>query len=147
MILCIIMNKNINFNKNETESKMENPTHSFRETNLVLQLIYEFQIKNKTDELELAKEKQDIFYIVYFVRRNFFLTFVFYLKVHCIEYTFRIYILLHIHKHYFIHFFVFKIFESLKCILKGFAIFTGKHLCWSLFLVKLRSCNFIEKRL
>ena len=28
--------KNINANKNETESKMENPTHSFRETNLVL---------------------------------------------------------------------------------------------------------------
>ena len=30
------LNKNINFNKNETEPKMENPTHSFRETNLVL---------------------------------------------------------------------------------------------------------------
>ena len=24
----IFLNKNINFNKNETESKMENPTHS-----------------------------------------------------------------------------------------------------------------------
>ena len=36
---CILLNKNINFNKNKTESKMENPTHSFRETNLVLQLI------------------------------------------------------------------------------------------------------------
>ena len=36
---CILLNKNINFNKNETESKMENPTHSFRKTNLVLQLI------------------------------------------------------------------------------------------------------------
>ena len=31
--------KNINFNKNEAEFKMENPRHSFRETNLVLQLI------------------------------------------------------------------------------------------------------------
>ena len=31
--------KNINFNKNETESKLGNSTHSFRETNLVLQLI------------------------------------------------------------------------------------------------------------
>ena len=29
------LNKNINLNKNETESKMENPTHSFRETNFV----------------------------------------------------------------------------------------------------------------
>ena len=34
--------------KKETESKMENPTHSFREANLVLQLIYESQIKSKT---------------------------------------------------------------------------------------------------
>ena len=35
----ILFNKNMNFNKNEMESKIENPTHSFRETNLVLQLI------------------------------------------------------------------------------------------------------------
>ena len=33
---CILLNKNIYFNKNEMESKMENPTLSFRETNLVL---------------------------------------------------------------------------------------------------------------
>ena len=36
-------------------------------------------------------------------------------------------------------------------VLKNFAIFTGKHLCWSLFLIKLikglKSCNFIKKRL
>ena len=36
---CILLNQNMNFNKNETEAKIENPTHSFRETNLVLQLI------------------------------------------------------------------------------------------------------------
>ena len=36
---CILLNKSINFNKNETESKIENPTCSFGETNLVLQLI------------------------------------------------------------------------------------------------------------
>ena len=36
---CILSNKNINFDKNETESKMGNPIHSFRETNLVLHLI------------------------------------------------------------------------------------------------------------
>ena len=34
-----LLNKNINFDKNEAESKMENLTHSFRETNLVLQLV------------------------------------------------------------------------------------------------------------
>ena len=44
----ILLNKNINFCKNEMESKMENTTHSFRETNLVLQLIWESQIKSKT---------------------------------------------------------------------------------------------------
>ena len=32
----ILLSKNINANKNEAESKMENPTHSFREMNLVL---------------------------------------------------------------------------------------------------------------
>ena len=33
------LNKNINFNKNETESKIENPTHIFTEIHLVLLLI------------------------------------------------------------------------------------------------------------
>ena len=32
----ILLNKNVNFNKNETELKMENLTHSVRETNLML---------------------------------------------------------------------------------------------------------------
>ena len=30
---------------------------------------------------------------------------------------------------------------------KNFVIFTVKHLCWSLFLIKLQACKFIEKRL
>ena len=34
---CIFLNKSTNFNKNGTESKIENPTHTFRETNIVLQ--------------------------------------------------------------------------------------------------------------
>ena len=41
---CILLNKNVKSNKNETESKIKNPTHRFRETNLVLQLIWELQI-------------------------------------------------------------------------------------------------------
>ena len=32
-------------------------------------------------------------------------------------------------------------------VLKNFANFTGKHLRWSLFLIKLQSCSFIKKRL
>ena len=31
--------------------------------------------------------------------------------------------------------------------IKNFVIFTGKHLCRSLFLIKLQACKFIEKRL
>ena len=42
---CILLNKNINFNKNETKSKIENSIHSFKETNL--QLIEESHFKSK----------------------------------------------------------------------------------------------------
>ena len=70
---CILLNKNVNFNKNETESKMENPTHSFRETNLAFQLIQESQIKRKSVmSWSSQKKKGGIFCIVYFVRRIFF---------------------------------------------------------------------------
>ena len=34
-----------------------------------------------------------------------------------------------------------------KSVLKNFANHTGKHLCWSLFLIKLQAYNFIKKRL
>ena len=37
-----------------------------------------------------------------------------------------------------------------KAVLKNFAIFTGKRLCWSLYFNEnagLQSCNFIKKRL
>ena len=67
---CILLNKNINFNKNETELKMENPTNSFRETNLVLQL-----------KLELTKVERRHFLYRLFYPREFYLTFVFYLNV------------------------------------------------------------------
>ena len=36
---CILLNKNTNFNKNETESKTENLLHSFKKTNLALYLL------------------------------------------------------------------------------------------------------------
>ena len=32
-------------------------------------------------------------------------------------------------------------------VLKNIVIFTGKHLCWRLFFIKLKACNFIKKRL
>ena len=52
---------------------MENPTHSFRETNLVLQLIQESQIKSKAVMSWVSRKKKEIiFCIAYFVQREFF---------------------------------------------------------------------------
>ena len=69
----ILLKKNINFHKNETESKMENPTHSFREKNLVLQLIYKSQIKSKNVMSWSSRRiKEGIFFTVYLSERNFF---------------------------------------------------------------------------
>ena len=69
----ILLNKNINFNKNETESKMENPTPTFRITNLILQLIQESQIKSKTVmNWSLQNKKEGIFCTAYLSIGNFF---------------------------------------------------------------------------
>ena len=69
---CILMNKNINFNENKKESKMENLTHSFRETNFVLQLIKESKIKSKTVMTWVAKEKRWHFLYRLFCPKEFF---------------------------------------------------------------------------
>ena len=61
---CIFLRKNVNFNKNETKSKMENPTNRFRETNLVLQLIWKSQIKSKTMMgWSLRNQKERAFFV------------------------------------------------------------------------------------
>ena len=43
-----LLKKNIIFNENKKELKMENLTHASRETRFVLQLKYELGIKSKT---------------------------------------------------------------------------------------------------
>ena len=56
---------------------MENPTHSFRETNLVLQLILELQIKSKTVmSCSSRKKKEDGFLYCLFSPMEIFLSFV-----------------------------------------------------------------------
>ena len=60
---------------------MENPIHSFREMNHVVQLVQELQVNSKTAISWSSRKKKDcIFYNIYFVRRIFF-TFLFYLNV------------------------------------------------------------------
>ena len=69
----ILLNKNINFNKKKTESKMQNPTHQFKETNLVLQLIEESQIKSETVmSWSSWKKKEGIFVPFILSKRKFF---------------------------------------------------------------------------
>ena len=53
---------------------MVNPTNSFRERNLVLQLIYESQIKSKT-VMSWSSQKKVHFCHAYFVRKKFFCLF------------------------------------------------------------------------
>ena len=78
----ILLNKNINFNKNETETKMENPTHSFRETKLVPQLLEEWHIKSKT-VMSWSSQKKKRGHLLYllFCPKEIFLTLEFYLNV------------------------------------------------------------------
>ena len=107
----LYVEQKINFNKSKTELKMKNLTHTFKETNLVNQLMQESHIKSKTMSWSSQKEKE----CIYFVRRKFFnICFVLMYSE-----TFRIFLLLHIKKLYFIHFLlVFKIVESLQSIHK-----------------------------
>ena len=90
--------------------------------------------------MEVPKEKKSAFVVCFFRPRIIFLTFVvFYLNAKCIEKTFTIYIYLYISKTllHTLLLLIFKIIECLRCILKIFAIFTSKRLCWSLFLINL----------
>ena len=120
---CILLNKNINFNKNEAESKTENPKHSFRETNFVLQFIWASYIKSRIVMSWSSRKKKTAFFVPFiFSEGNFFLTFVFYLSVYRTKYTFRIYILLHLKNHHFINF--------CCLLLKSFSVsfsFTGRY--------------------
>ena len=100
---CILLNKNININKNETESKIENPTHSFRETKLGFSSYKNRKLKVKLQWVR-AREKKESILSRLFCPKEIFLTFVIYLNAYYVEFTFRKYILWQIKKHYFIHF-------------------------------------------
>ena len=77
-----MLNKNINFNKNQIELKMENPTRSFAEMNLVLQLGWELRIKSKTAMSWGSRKKREyIFCNIYVVLKEIVLAFAFYLSV------------------------------------------------------------------
>ena len=105
---------------------MENPTYSFGEANLVLQLINEFQIKSKTVRSWSSQKKKDgsLFYL----RGILFNICVLF---QCIMYWIHfqdIYIFTYQKTFHTLLFFVFKINESLQCIIK---LYTGITISWS----------------
>ena len=67
----ILLNKNTNFNKNETESKMKNPTHSFREMNLCFNSYKNPKSKVKLWWVGSREGKENVFCTVYFLRSFF----------------------------------------------------------------------------
>ena len=67
---CILLNKNINFNKNKMELKMENPP---QRRNLCFSSYKNPKLKVKLWWVEARERKKEkIFSTVYFVRREFF---------------------------------------------------------------------------
>ena len=108
------------------ESKTENPTFSFKETNLVLQLISESQIKSKTvmSWSSLKKKRGHFLYRLFFPKGIFLKIFV---LSQCIVYW------IHFQNIYTFTYqktlfhtllsLVFKIVESLQCILKLILVF------------------------
>ena len=61
------------------------------------------KLKVKLWWIGARERKKRTFFVPLILCEGIFLWFVFYLNVKCIEYTLRIYILLHIKKYYFIH--------------------------------------------
>ena len=76
----ILLNKNINFKKNETESKMENPTHSSRRT-LCFSSCKNRKLKVKLWWVAPRERKKRAFFALFILSKGNFLTFVFYYNV------------------------------------------------------------------
>ena len=77
--------------------------------------------KNHEPEIKLGLHgrKKSEFFVTFILSEGIFLTFLFYLSVYRSS-----------HRRHSVK----------KCGLKQFVIFTGKHLCWSLFFNKLQEC-------
>ena len=140
---CILLNKIINFNKNETESKMENPTHSLERQTLCFDSYKNRKLKVKLWWIGALEIKKGIFCIVYFVRRGCFFEDICFISLYSILNTLYTYFyikktLLHI-----LHILLLLVFKSSKAfsvsrnshqrcsikigVVRNFAKFTGKH--------------------
>ena len=125
---CILLNKNINFVKNEMESKMENPTHNFGEANLAIYSYKNCKLKVKLWWIGARKRKKRTFFVTFVLSEvNFvfydFLFFKICVLCQCIVYWIHLQ-----NMHTFTYqktllhtllLLVFKIVERLQCILNS----------------------------
>ena len=116
---CILINKNINFNKNEPESKMENTPLTVLERPTLRFSSY----KNRKLKAKLSwvgareRKKEGIFCSVYFALRKFVFYSIFSLLNILLEYTY-FYIWKNTTSCTFL--LLFKIIERLQCFLNSF---------------------------
>ena len=94
---CISLNKNIKFHKNGTKSKMENCTYSLERLTMCFISYSNYELTVKLWWFGVFQKKKECMLCnAFFVQGKFFEQLGF-------EWNFRIYILLHIKKYYFIH--------------------------------------------
>ena len=123
----ILLNKNIDFNKNETELKMENPAHSFRETTISFSSYKNGKLKVELWWVGAPERKKRAFFVSFILSKgNFFNIWNFFNTPQCIVYWIHFQ---NIHTftyqktlHHTLLLLAFKIVESLQCILKGFKV-------------------------
>ena len=82
---CFLSNQNINFNKDETESKMENPTYAFRETNLCAST--HSKLKVKFCWVGARERKKSAFFVTFILLTEMFLILVYYLNIAIVYWT------------------------------------------------------------
>ena len=104
---CFLLNKIINFNKNETELKMENPITVLERWTMCFSSYKNCKLKIKLWWVEAHKRKKNKLYKnkVYFVHRTYFQHLGF-ISIYSVfnKLSEYIYILRHMKEHYSIHF-------------------------------------------
>ena len=115
---CILLNKNINFNKNETESRMKNPTHSFKRRTLCFSSYKNRKLKVKLWWVGARERKKRAFFVPFILSEGIFFNIC--VLSQCIVYWIHFqntYIF-----PYFLHFLHINIIENLQCILLLFHV-------------------------
>ena len=76
-VLCILLNKNIKFRENKAKSKMENPTHSFRERGTLCFSTYKnckLKVKLRWVGARERKKRGHFLYRLFSPKDNFFIS-------------------------------------------------------------------------